>query len=518
MTLSATPKTLVILDFGSQYTQLLARRIRELSVYCEIHPWTLTQAQLIACNPIGVILSGGPSSVTDPNAPTLPAWLFELSLPILGICYGMQAMAVSLGGQVAADPHREYGLASMQVASATCLFNALDTPVNVWMSHGDRVTTLPEHFHPIGKTDNAPIAAMAHHTKPWFGVQFHPEVTHTDQGQALLARFLFDYCGATKNWTVAHKIDQFIADIRDKVGSSGVLLGLSGGVDSSVVAALLHQAIGAQLQGLFVDTGLLRKGEVDEVKRLFSDHLGINVIYVDAKALFLEALRGVTCPEEKRRKIGHAFIEVFQAHAKPIASIKFLAQGTIYPDVIESASANLGQTAQVIKSHHNVGGLPASLSLTLLEPLRTLFKDEVRQLGLALGLPHALIYRHPFPGPGLGIRVLGEVTEAALRVVRQADAIFIQALRQADLYDQVSQAFAVFLPVKTVGVMGDGRVYEPVICLRAVETQDFMTAASSRLSWDFLESVARRILNEVKGVSRVLYDISGKPPATIEWE
>jgi GMP synthase (glutamine-hydrolysing) len=386
------------------------------------------------------------------------------------------------------------------------------------MSHGDKVTRLPAGFKVIAQTEDAPIAAMAHEHHPWFALQFHPEVTHTHQGKAILSRFIFEICHAEKNWTHQLILEGLIEKVRAEVGNEQVILGLSGGVDSSVVAALLHQAIGAQLHCVFVDNGLLRQGEVDEVQALFTGHFGIEVTVVDAKDKFLAALQGIVCPEEKRKKIGHMFIEVFEAHAKPMKKVAWLAQGTIYPDVIESAHASLGQTAHVIKSHHNVGGLPEHLALKLLEPIRTLFKDEVRQLGLDLGLPDNLVFRHPFPGPGLGVRVLGEVKAAYLSILRQADAIFIQALRDAELYAKVSQAFAVFLPVKSVGVVGDARSYEYVICLRAVETHDFMTATWAKLPWDFLDEVARQIMNRVKGVSRVTYDISGKPPATIEWE
>ncbi|MCX7115927.1 MAG: glutamine-hydrolyzing GMP synthase [Gammaproteobacteria bacterium] len=518
-------QTLIILDYGSQYTQLLARRIRELQVYCEVHPLTLSKEACLARHPIGVILSGGPASVIGEQALQLPAWLFDIQVPVLGICYGMQAMAVALGGQVEKAEASEYGYAKLShVARSTLLDGLVDELdekgagcLHVWMSHGDHVIKLPPDFQVIGQTTNAPIAAMAHRHKPWYALQFHPEVTHTLQGAMMLSRFVLDVCGATPSWTPELILEQLVAELREKVGADKVLLGLSGGVDSSVVAALLHRAIGAQLECVFLDTGLLRQGEVEEVKQMFVTQ-GLSIHVVDAKQRFLQALKGVVCPEEKRKTIGRVFIEVFEQEAKLLKGIKWLAQGTIYPDVIESAVASVGQTSHVIKSHHNVGGLPDRLPFALLEPIRTLFKDEVRQLGRALGLSETLVDRHPFPGPGLAVRVLGEVKEAYVDVVRQADFIFIQALREADLYHEVSQAFAVFLPVKSVGVMGDGRVYDHVICLRAVQTQDFMTANWAKLPWDFLEEVARRILNQVKGVSRVTYDISGKPPATIEWE
>lgn len=521
-----TPRqSIVILDFGSQYTQLLARRVRECGVYCQILSFRVSKDAFLACNPVGVILSGGPASVTGDQSPQLPAWLFESNLPLLGVCYGMQAMAAALGGEVHCSPISEYGYAKVTQVMATPLFEGLQDGLmgnqpylDVWMSHGDKVTELPPGFKCIGQTEDAPIAAMAHENQLWFGVQFHPEVTHTPQGKGMLSRFIFEICRAQVNWTHELIRDSLIEEVRAQVGTEHVVLGLSGGVDSSVVAALLHEAIGSQLHCVFVDNGLLRLGEVEEVQALFESCLGVDLTVVDANIQFLNALKGITCPEEKRKKIGHTFIDVFAAHARDMPQVKWLAQGTIYPDVIESAQASLEQTSHVIKSHHNVGGLPEHLPFKLLEPIRNLFKDEVRQLGLDLGLPERVVYRHPFPGPGLGVRVLGEVKAVYLDILRQADAIFIQALRGANLYSQVSQAFAVFLPVKSVGVVGDGRSYEYVICLRAVETQDFMTATWARLPWDFLDEVARQIMNRVKGVSRVTYDISGKPPATIEWE
>lgn len=510
--------SLVILDFGSQYTQLIARRVRELGVYCEIHPYFISQSAFTALNPVGVILSGGPASVTNDQDPKVPLWLFELNLPILGICYGMQGMAVALGGRVLKGDVSEFGHADVQLISKSALFEGLGESIAVWMSHGDQVSHLPDDFQVLAKTIDTPIAAMAHIEKPWFGVQFHPEVTHTPEGQAILSRFLFECCHASINWTPKLRLDSMLADLKAQVGKDDVLLGLSGGVDSSVVALLLHRAIGSQLKCVFVDTGLLRLNEAKELNALFAEHLRIPVITVSAETQFIKALKGVTCPEKKRKIIGHTFIEVFESEARKLPNVKWLAQGTIYPDVIESAAVGGKHAHEVIKSHHNVGGLPEDLALSLLEPIRTLFKDEVRQLGLDLGLPHALVFRHPFPGPGLGVRVLGEIQPAFVDIVRRADSIFIEILREKGLYHEVSQAFAVFLPVKTVGVVGDARAYEYVIALRAVQTLDFMTAVWAKLPWDVLDEAARRITNEVPGVSRVVYDVSGKPPATIEWE
>lgn len=527
--MSNIQSSILIMDFGSQYTQLLARRIRELEVYCELVPHTISREELLNKSPVGLILSGGPMSVTGKDAPQLPSWLFDLSLPMLGVCYGMQAMAASLGGVVERADVSEYGYAKVTpVGEHPWLKGLVDgyddqhqPYLDVWMSHGDHVSKLPEGFDVIASTQDAPIAAMAHREHPWYAVQFHPEVTHSTQGQGMLARFIFEICHAQPSWTHQAILSQLMADVREQVGSDHVILGLSGGVDSSVVAALLHQAIGQQLHCIFVDNGLLRQGEVEEVRDLFQGHFGMDLIVVDAQKDFLNALKGVTCPEEKRKIIGHTFIKIFDEQAKKQQgsnAIQWLAQGTIYPDVIESAKASAEDAAHVIKSHHNVGGLPDDLNFKLLEPIRHLFKDEVRRLGSDLGLPSTLIQRHPFPGPGLGVRVLGEIKEEYLSILRQADAIFIQSLREADLYHQVSQAFAVFLPVKSVGVVGDARSYDYVICLRAVVTQDFMTAKAAYLPWDFLEDVARKIMNRVRGVSRVTYDISGKPPATIEWE
>jgi len=516
---------ILILDFGAQYTQLIARRVRELGVYCEIHPWDMSDAQVRAFAARGVILSGGPESVTGSDPPRAPGAVFELGVPVLGICYGMQAMAQQLGGQVAASSEREFGYAEVTVTGASRLLDQLQDRRNdaghclldVWMSHGDRVAALPPGFTASASTATIPFAAMSDERRRFYGVQFHPEVTHTAQGARLLERFVREICGADPLWSTGNILADAIERARAQVGGGKVLLGLSGGVDSSVVAALLHRAIGDQLVCVFVDHGLLRLGEAEQVMSTFAQHLGVHVIRVDAEARFLAALAGVTDPEAKRKIIGRTFVEVFDEEAHRLSGVRFLAQGTIYPDVIESAGARTGK-AHVIKSHHNVGGLPERMHLALIEPLRELFKDEVRRLGLELGLPREMVYRHPFPGPGLGVRILGEVRKDYADLLRRADAIFIEELRRHDLYDRVSQAFAVFLPVRSVGVMGDGRRYDYVIALRAVETVDFMTAHWARLPYELLEHVSRRIVNEVAGISRVVYDISGKPPATIEWE
>jgi len=517
---------IIILDFGSQYTQLIGRRLREIGVYCEIYPFNVDETKLKKCSPCGLILSGGPSTVTEHANPRAPDWIFKAGIPILGICYGMQTMAAQLGGQVESSTIREFGYAELILHTESKLLNNIadrvtpagDVLLDVWMSHGDKVTLLPEGFEIICATKNAPIAGMADESRKWYGLQFHPEVTHTLQGLAILRRFVIDICHAESNWTPGNIIEQAIASVRNQVGNEHVLLGLSGGVDSSVVAALLHRAIGKQLVCVFVDTGLLRLNEAQQVLVMFKEHMGINVIAVNAEDKFLQALNGIDCPEQKRKIIGRTFIEIFDEEAKHLPEVKWLAQGTIYPDVIESAATNNNGTSDVIKSHHNVGGLPETMKLKLLEPIRELFKDEVRKVGLELGLPYNMVYRHPFPGPGLGVRILGEVKKRYADILREADAIFLDELHRADLYQKVSQAFAVFLPVKSVGVMGDGRRYDYVICLRAVETTDFMTAHWAQLPWDFLAMVSNRIINEVKGVSRVTYDISGKPPATIEWE
>ena len=516
---------ILILDFGAQYTQLIARRVRESGVYCEIHPWDVSDADVRAFNARGVILSGGPESVMDLQPPRAPQAVFELGVPVLGICYGMQTMAQQLGGRVTAGVHREFGYAQVTSTAPCRLFEGLRDHsdgqgralFDVWMSHGDRVDELPPGFVAVGFTSSVPLAAMADESRRFYGVQFHPEVTHTLQGEKLLERFVRGICACEARWDAGNIIADSIARVREQVGADHVLLGLSGGVDSSVVGALLHRAIGSQLTCVFVDHGLLRLGEGDQVMETFGKHMGVRVIRVNAEERFLNALKGETDPERKRKIIGRLFVEVFEEESAKLAGIRWLAQGTIYPDVIESAGARTGK-AHVIKSHHNVGGLPEKMNLRLLEPLRELFKDEVRKLGVELCLPREMVYRHPFPGPGLGVRILGEVTKQYADLLRAADAIFLEELRNHDLYDRTSQAFAVFLPVRSVAVMGDGRRYDYVIALRSVETIDFMTARWSRLPYEFLDLVARRILNEVHGVSRVTYDISGKPPATIEWE
>ena len=519
-------KPILILDFGSQYTQLIARRVREMGVYCEIHPYDIKEDEFNALSPCGIILSGGPSTTTLDSNPKAPAFVFTCQLPVFGICYGMQTMAVQLGGAVQSSTIREYGYAELHIHGHSLLLDNIEDRVtedgkallDVWMSHGDKVTSLPPGFKVISETQNAPIAAMANDENHWYGVQFHPEVTHTVQGLRILQRFVLDICKAQNSWTALNIIDEAIVSIKKQVGNENVLLGLSGGVDSSVVAALLHKAIGEQLVCVFVDTGLLRLNESAQVMTMFGQHMGVKVIAVNAEERFLTALKGVTDPEAKRKIIGRLFIEVFDEEAQKLDNVMWLAQGTIYPDVIESAATKTNGGAVVIKSHHNVGGLPDTLNLKLLEPVRELFKDEVRQIGLELGLPHEMVFRHPFPGPGLGVRILGEVKKEYADILRKADAIYIEELYKAGLYQKTSQAFAVFLPVRSVGVMGDGRRYDFVICLRAVETVDFMTAHWSHLPWDFLSTVSNRIINEVAGVSRVTYDISGKPPATIEWE
>jgi GMP synthase (glutamine-hydrolysing) len=516
---------ILILDFGSQYTQLIARRVREAGVYCELHPWDMEEEQIRQFAPRGIILSGGPQSVHEEQTPRAAEVVFHLGVPVLGICYGMQTMAAQLGGEVESASHREYGYAQVRARGHSKLLKDIEDHTNekgwglldVWMSHGDRVNALPDGFHVICETDNAPLAGMADEERDFYGLQFHPEVTHTRQGQRIIERFVHEICGCGRLWTPGNIIDDMIRRVREQVGGDEVLLGLSGGVDSSVVAALLHKAIGDQLTCVFVDNGLLRLNEGDQVMSTFARHMGVKVIRVDAEALFLDKLRGVTDPEQKRKIIGNTFIEVFEAESEKLNNVKWLAQGTIYPDVIESAGAKTGK-AKVIKSHHNVGGLPEYMKLGLVEPLRELFKDEVRKIGVELGLPYEMVYRHPFPGPGLGVRILGEVHKEYADVLRLADDIFIEELRKHDLYDKTSQAFAVFLPVKSVGVVGDNRQYDHVIALRAVETIDFMTARWAHLPYDFLDHVTRRICNEVRGVSRVVYDITGKPPGTIEWE
>ncbi len=517
---------ILILDFGSQVTQLIARRVREAHVYCELYPYDMPLADIKAFNPKGIILSGGPNSVYDSEYQA-DTGLFDLGVPVLGICYGMQFMAHHLGGEVQAGNQREFGYAQVQTqdsALTSGIHDGAPNTLDVWMSHGDKVCRLPENFHTIGSTPSCPIAMMENADKHFYGIQFHPEVTHTKQGRALINRFVLDICGAQPSWTMPNYIDEAVAKIREQVGSDEVILGLSGGVDSSVAAALIHRAIGDQLTCVFVDHGLLRLNEAENVMKMFAENLGVRVIHVDASEQFMAKLAGVTDPEQKRKIIGAEFIEVFDAEEKKLTNAKWLAQGTIYPDVIESAGAKT-KKAHAIKSHHNVGGLPENMKLKLLEPLRDLFKDEVRELGVALGLPREMVYRHPFPGPGLGVRILGEVKREYADLLRQADDIFIQELRNTvdaetgkSWYDLTSQAFAVFLPVKSVGVMGDGRTYDYVVALRAVITSDFMTAHWAELPYTLLGKVSNRIINEVRGINRVVYDVSGKPPATIEWE
>lgn len=516
---------ILILDFGAQYSQLIARRVREQQVYCELHPCDVSEAFIREFNPQGIILSGGPNSVYDNETPRAPDVVFTLGVPVLGICYGMQTMAAQLGGKVENATKREFGYAEIRAHGHSKIFDKIQDRANaeghglldVWMSHGDKVTAIPPGFKLIASNPATPIAGMADEARGFYAVQFHPEVTHTLRGRDIFARFVHGICGCRGDWTMPEYVSEAVATVRAQVGSDEVILGLSGGVDSSVVAALLHQAIGDQLTCVFVDNGLLRLNEADQVMQTFARNLGVKVIHVDAAARFLGHLNGIADPEQKRKIIGREFVEVFQTEAGRLPQAKWLAQGTIYPDVIESASAN-SKKAHTIKSHHNVGGLPDTLHLKLLEPLRELFKDEVRELGVALGLPQEMVYRHPFPGPGLGVRILGEVKREYAELLRRADAIFIDELRAADWYDKTSQAFAVFLPVKSVGVMGDGRTYEYVVALRAVQTQDFMTAQWAELPHSLLAKVSNRIINEVRGINRVVYDISGKPPATIEWE
>lgn len=516
---------ILILDFGSQYTQLIARRIREIGVYCELWAWDVTEEQIREFNPTGIILSGGPESVAAVNSPRAPEYVFQAGVPVLGICYGMQTMAEQLGGKVSCSDMREFGYAQVEVIAKNRLFaniedhiSASNTAlVDVWMSHGDKVIEIPVGFETIARTDTCPHAGMVDEARQFYGLQFHPEVTHTRQGLRMLEHFVVDICCCDKLWTPASIIEDAVQRIREQVGDDQVILGLSGGVDSSVTAMLLHQAIGEQLTCVFVDNGLLRLNEAKQVMEMFGNHFGLNIIHVDAEDRFLDALAGQQDPEQKRKTIGGVFVDVFDEEAQKLENARWLAQGTIYPDVIESAGSATGK-AHVIKSHHNVGGLPAHMKMGLVEPLRELFKDEVRKIGLELGLPYDMLYRHPFPGPGLGVRVLGEIKKEYCELLRRADAIFIEELHKADLYHKVSQAFAVFLPVRSVGVMGDARKYDWVIALRAVETIDFMTAHWAHLPYDMLGKVSNRIINEIDGISRVVYDISGKPPATIEWE
>ena len=525
MTTSPDTDKILILDFGSQVTQLIARRVREAHVYCELHPYDMSLAEIKAFQPKGIILSGGPNSVYDSDYQA-DTGIFNLGVPVLGICYGMQFMAHHLGGAVSPGDQREFGYAQVKTTDSDFtrdIYDEMPHSLDVWMSHGDKVSQLPDGFRIIGETPSCPIAMMENVAKHFYGIQFHPEVTHTKQGRALINRFVLDICGARPSWTMPNYIEEAVAKICAQVGDEEVILGLSGGVDSSVAAALIHRAIGEQLTCVFVDHGLLRLNEAENVMQMFAKNLGVNVIHVDASADFMAKLAGVTDPEQKRKIIGAEFVEVFQREAGKRANARWLAQGTIYPDVIESAGAKT-KKAHAIKSHHNVGGLPETLNLKLLEPLRDLFKDEVRELGVALGLPHDMVYRHPFPGPGLGVRILGEVRRDYADLLRRADAIFIEELRQTrdengvSWYDRTSQAFAVFLPVKSVGVMGDGRTYDYVVALRAVITSDFMTAHWAELPYNLLGRVSNRIINEVRGINRVVYDVSGKPPATIEWE
>jgi len=512
--------TILVLDFGSQYTQLIARRVRELDVFSEILPWDISPEKIKEIKPKGIILSGGPESVTKSNTPRVPEIIFQLDIPILGICYGMQTLAEQFGGQVSRSEAKEFGHAEIRIEEASLLFDGFSSgsSIDVWMSHGDHVLTLPDKFSLIASTASAPIAAMEHSERSIFALQFHPEVTHTKQGIAVLHNFVFKICKCAAKWKMENLIEQKIQDIKEKVGNEKVLLGLSGGVDSSVTAMLLDKAIGKNLICVFVDNGLLRKNEAKDVEKLFKDKMDLNLLVVDAKKIFYRHLEGISDPEQKRKVIGRTFIDVFDNEAAKLKDkINFLAQGTIYPDVIESSESE-SKEARVIKSHHNVGGLPNDMKMELVEPLRDLFKDEVRKMGSEVGLPLEMLNRHPFPGPGLGVRILGEITQEKVFTLQNADAIFIEELIKADLYDQVSQAFCAFLPIKSVGVVGDERRYADVIAIRAVETVDFMTATWAKLPYDFLGHVSNRIVNEIEEISRVVYDISSKPPATIEWE
>ena len=509
--------TILVLDFGSQYTQLIARRVRESNVYSEILPWDINDEKIKEISPVGIILSGGPNSVTNSFTPRIPQSIFDLNIPILGICYGMQTLAEQLGGQVISSDEKEFGHSELEIINSSLLFEGMQKKINVWMSHGDQVKDLPTEFNLIASTRSAPIAAMEHKTKPIYAIQFHPEVTHTTDGKVILDNFIKNICGSNADWNMNDLISERINEIKNKVGNNKVLLGLSGGVDSSVTAALLHKAIGKKLTCVFVDNGLLRKGEAEAVMQTFKDNMSLNVIKSDSEDVFLRHLKNIEDPEQKRKIIGRTFIDIFDAEALKLKDIKFLAQGTIYPDVIESSGSESNE-ARVIKSHHNVGGLPEEMKLDLVEPLRDLFKDEVRNMGSKLGIPIEMLNRHPFPGPGLGVRIIGEVTKEKTKILRDADHIFIEELVKFGLYDSVSQAFAVFLPIKSVGVVGDERRYAEVIGLRAVETVDFMTAKWAHLPYKFLEHVSNRIVNEIEEISRVVYDISSKPPATIEWE
>ena len=508
---------ILILDFGAQYTQLIGRCVRESGVYCEIFPYDVEPEVIKEFDPKGIILSGSHASTYADYETKAPDIVFDLAIPVLGICYGMQSMVSQLGGAVENASHQEYGHAVVETCDSSLLCGEADQKLAVWMSHGDQVTQLPDGFKVVGKTQTCPYAVIADEQRNYYGVQFHPEVTHTVDGKLMLSNFIHEICGCDANWISANIIESQVQGIRQLVGNEHVLLGLSGGVDSSVVAALLHKAIGEQLTCIFVDTGLLRLNEGDQVMETFANNMGVKVIRINAEKEFLSKLEGVSDPEQKRKIIGNLFIEIFERESRKIDNAKWLAQGTIYPDVIESAGNKHGK-AKVIKSHHNVGGLPEDMDLKLLEPLRELFKDEVRRIGLQLGIADTMVNRHPFPGPGLGVRILGEVKKEFADILRQADAIFLEELHNHNLYDEISQAFAVFLPVKSVGVVGDNRAYEYVIALRAVETVDFMTANWKQIPYDILAIVSNRIINEVRGISRVTYDISGKPPATIEWE
>ena len=520
MTAPHTHEAVLIVDFGSQVTQLIARRLREAGVYCEIHPFNKAGEALKAVSPKAIILSGGPNSTTDADSPRADHALFEAGVPVLGICYGEQTICAELGGKVESGHHREFGRAEIVITRESPLFagiGAVDHRETVWMSHGDRVTAIPEGFHVIATSEGAPYAAIANEERKIYGVQFHPEVMHTPRGAVILKNFTHGIAGLTGDWTMAAYRDEQIAKIREQVGSAKVVCGLSGGVDSSVAAVLIHEAIGDQLTCVFVDTGLLRKDEAKQVTELFREHYNIPLVHVDASKEFLGELAGISDPETKRKTIGRVFIEIFDREAARIEGAEFLAQGTLYPDVIESVSASGGPSA-VIKSHHNVGGLPDFMKLKLVEPLRELFKDEVRALGRELGLTDAFVGRHPFPGPGLAIRIPGDITPEAVATLQDADAIYLEEIRKAGLYDDIWQAFAVLLPVKTVGVMGDARTYEKVLALRAVTSTDGMTADFYQFPWDILAKTATRIINEVRGVNRVVYDVTSKPPGTIEWE
>ena len=518
--LSTTSKqidTILVLDFGSQYTQLIARRVRESNVYSEILPWDINEEKIKSINPKGIILSGGPDSVTNSYTPRVPQVIFDLNIPILGICYGMQTLAEQLGGQVISAEQKEFGYSELNITADCILFSELGKTLNVWMSHGDQVQDLPDNFDLVAATSTAPIAAMQHTSKPIYALQFHPEVTHTEDGNTVLDNFIFKVCDAKTDWKMDDLIGQRIQEIKNQVQDNKVLLGLSGGVDSSVTAALLHEAIGNKLVCVFVDNGLLRKGEAEEVMNTFKENMNLNVIKSDSEEIFLRHLKGVADPEQKRKIIGRTFIDVFDAEATKLKGIHFLAQGTIYPDVIESSGSE-SKEARVIKSHHNVGGLPDFMKLSVVEPLKMLFKDEVRRVGKSLGINQKLLKRHPFPGPGLAIRILGDITNEKVNILQEVDHIFISALKDSNLYDKVWQAGAILLPVKSVGVMGDERTYEQCVALRAVESTDGMTADWVNLPYEFLQQVSNKIINNVKGVNRVVYDISSKPPATIEWE